>query len=193
MDNHDGEGFVPLLSNADSGFIWDSNFGVYTDGYGGFWFKNIDWSFTLRVQKKDDESIYTDVEVVYTEPDRSNTTLAAFDGKTTFDANEASDNAASVGIVLPTINGTNAVASDLEKFVYQVCEGATYNSGTNSWSGGDWVALSDSESFLYQDSGWNKYSASQQWGYFADYVYGLWFQPGKERYISPYRLSGSGQ
>lgn len=177
VDNHDDKGFVPLLANAASGFIWDSNFGVYTDGFGGFWFKNIDWSFTLRVQKKDDATVYSDVEIVYTEPDRSVTTLAAFEGKVKFDANEAANNVASVGMVLPTVNNTNAVKSDLEKFVYQVCEGAVYDSASNSWSGGEWVALSDAESWLYQDSGYNKYSARQQWGYFVDGVYGLWFQP----------------
>lgn len=52
VDNHDGKGFVQFLANADSGFIWDQNFGIYTDGYGGYWFLNIDWSFTLRFQKK---------------------------------------------------------------------------------------------------------------------------------------------
>ena len=177
VDNHDGKGFVALLANADSGFIWDSNFGVYTDGYGGFWFKNIDWSFTLRVQKKDDASVYTDVEVVYTAPDRTNTTLTAYDGKTLYNANDAADNEASLGIVLPKVNGTNAVKSDLEKFVYQVCEGATYNSAANTWTGGTWTNISDSEEWLYQDSGYNKYSSTQQWGYFADTVYGLWFKP----------------
>ena len=177
VDNHDGKGFVPLLANAESGFIWDSNFGVYTDGYGGFWFKNIDWSFTLRVQKKDDASIYTDVEVVYTAPDRTNTTLTAYDGKTLYNANDAADNEASLGIVLPKVNGTNAVKSDLEKFVYQVCEGATYDSAANTWTDGTWTNISDSEDWLYQDSGYNKYSSAQQWGYFADTVYGLWFKP----------------
>ncbi len=177
VDNHDGKGFVPLLGNAASGFIWDSNFGVYTDGTGGFWFQNIDWSFTLRVQKKDDASVYSDVDVDYTAPDRSSISLSAKDGKTVFNANDAQGNSASVGIVLPMINGTDAVKSDLEHFVYQVCENAVYDSTANSWSGGTWINLQDSQDWLYQDSGYNKYSAAQQWGYFADHVYGLWFQP----------------
>lgn len=177
VDNHDGKGFVKLLSNAESGFIWDSNFGIYEEGNGGIWFKNINWSYTIRVQKKTDASVYADVNIHYTEPDRSNTMLTAFDGKNVFNANDAGENSASVGIVLPRINGSNAVQSDLGKFVYQVCDGATYDSASGTWTGGNWINLSDSENWLYQDSGYNKYSASQQWGYFADTVYGLWFQP----------------
>ncbi len=177
VDNNDGKGFVPLLANAESGFIWDNNFGIYTDGNGGIWFKNIDWSFTVRIQKKDTPDIYTDVKFTYTAPDRTNTTLTPHDG-TTFNANDAANNVASLAIVLPKINGTEAVKSDLDRFVYEVCDGAVYADG--NWSGGEWIALSDSSNWIYQDSGYNNYSAQQQWGYFADYVFGLWFQPVRD-------------
>lgn len=177
VDNNDGKGFVPLLANAESGFIWDNNFGIYAEGNGGIWFKNIDWSFTVRIQKKDTPNIYTDVKFTYTAPDRTNTTLTPHDG-TTFNANDAANNVASLAIVLPKINGTEAVKSDLDRFVYEVCDGAIYADG--KWSGGEWVALSDSSNWIYQDSGYNNYSAQQQWGYFADYVFGLWFQPVRD-------------
>ena len=77
VDNNDGKGFVKLLGNAASGFLWDQNFGYYPDGDGGYWFNNIGWSFTLRFQKSTDSSIYQDVKVTYTQPVRTNYNLTA--------------------------------------------------------------------------------------------------------------------
>lgn len=178
VDNHDGKGFVQFLANADSGFIWDQNFGIYTDGYGGYWFLNIDWSFTLRFKKKNDSSIYTDVNVTYNEPVRTNWTLTAF-ADTKYDSKNES-HTASVAIVLPKIGGTEATRKDLDLFTYEICVGATYNNG--AWSGGEWVALNDVavSGWIYQGNGYSKYSDTQQWGYFVDHVYGLWFRPVKK-------------
>lgn len=179
VDNHDGKGFVNLLGNASSGFLWDKNFGIYTEGNGGLWFTGISWSFTLRFQKKGDKSIYADVNVTYEEPVRNNWKLEAFEGTTTFDAVN-DEHTASVGIVLPTIGGTNAVKSDIDLMKYEVCVGATYNNGT--WTGGKWILLNDvaDSGWIYQGNGLNQFSKSQQWGYFVDTVYGLWFQPVKK-------------
>lgn len=179
VDNNDGKGFVNLLSNASSGFLWDQNFGIYTDGTGGLWFKGITWSFTLRFQKKGDNSIYTDVKVTYTEPVRSDWKLTSYDGVTSYDVKNDSYTA-SLGIVLPKVGGTSAIKSDLDLFRYEVCVGATYNNGT--WTGGEWILLNDvaDSGWIYQGNGYNEFSSSQQWGYFADTVYGLWFQPVKK-------------
>lgn len=179
VDNHDGNGFVQFLANADSGFIWDQNFGIYTEGYGGYWFLNIDWSFTLRFQKKGNSNIYTDVNVTYNEPVRSNWTLTSYDGITTLDANNES-HTASLAIQLPKIGGTNATRKDLDLFTYEICVGATYENG--NWTGGQWVELNDVAvtGWIYQGNGYSKYSAAQQWGYWVDHIYGLWFQPVKK-------------
>lgn len=179
VNNNDGKGWVQFLANADSGFIWDQNFGEYFDGTGGYWFLNIDWSFTLRFQKKGNPSIYTDVNVTYKEPVRSNYTLTSYDGKTTLDARNDS-HTASLAIQLPKIGGTDATRKDLDLFTYEVCIGATYNNG--SWSGGEWVALNDvgSSGWIYQGNGYSKYSDNQQWGYWVDHIYGLWFRPVKK-------------
>lgn len=179
VNNNDGKGWVQFLANADSGFIWDQNFGIYTDGTGGYWFLNIDWSFTLRFQKKGNSGIYTDVKVTYKEPVRSNYTLASFDGNTTLDATNKS-HTASLAIQLPKIGGTEATRKDLDLFTYEVCIGATYSNG--KWSGGEWVALNDvgSSGWIYQGNGYSKYSDNQQWGYWVDHVYGLWFRPVKK-------------
>lgn len=129
--------------------------------------------------KKGDTSIYTDIKVTYNEPVRTNWTLSSYDGLTTIDARTESHNA-SAAIVLPKVGGTAPMKKDLEKFTYEVCVGATYNNGT--WTGGTWALLNDvgSSGWIYQGNGYNKYSANQQWGYFVDTVYGLWFQPVKK-------------
>ena len=167
VDNNDGKGFVRLLSNASSGFLWDQNFGYYADGDGGYWFKNINWSFTLRFQKKTDSSIYQDVKVTYSEPVRSNYNVTAYD-TTSYDA--STNASASVGIPLPKIGGTTATKKDLDLFKYEV--------KVNN----QWISLADTgaSGWVYEGNGYNAYSLSSQWGYFADYVFGLWFQPVKK-------------
>lgn len=167
VDNNDGKGFVKFLGNAASGFLWDQNFGYYTDGDGGYWFKNINWSFTLRFQKKTDSSIYQDVKVTYTEPVRNSYRISAFDG-TTYDASASAT--AAVGIPLPKIDGTNPTKKDLDLFKYEV--------NVN----GQWISLADTgaSGWVYEGNGYNVNSLSQQWGYFADNVFGLWFQPVKK-------------
>lgn len=167
VDNNDGKGFVKLLGNAASGFLWDQNFGYYSDGAGGYWFKNIGWSFTLRFQKKTDGNIRQDVKVTYTEPVRTNYQLSAYEG-TSYDASNVAN--ASIGIPLPKIGGTPAIKKDLDLFKYEVKVN------------GKWIALTDVgvSGWVYEGNGYNSSSLSSQWGYFADAVYGLWFQPVKK-------------
>ncbi|MCR5736851.1 MAG: glycoside hydrolase family 16 protein [Eubacterium sp.] len=175
VDNGDGKGFVNLMGNASSGFIWDTNFGIYTDGTGGLWFQGIDHSFTIRLQKKSDPSIYADAVVTYNAPVRNNYLLSSYDGKVQYDAKESTTGA--VGFPLPKIGGTEVRKSDLDMFSYEVYAGGTYQNG--QWTGGTWTILNDiaASGFIYQGNGFNQYSNSQQWGYFIDHVYGLWFQP----------------
>lgn len=167
VDNNDGKGFVKFLSNAASGFLWDQNFGYYTEGDGGYWFKNINWSFTLRFQKKTDSNIYQDVKVTYNEPVRNSYSLSAYEG-TSYDASAKAD--AAVGIPLPKIDGTAATKKDLDLFKYEV--------KVND----EWISLADTgaSGWVYEGNGYNSSSLSQQWGYFADSVFGLWFQPVKK-------------
>lgn len=167
VDNNDGKGFVQFLSNASSGFRWDQNFGYYTEGDGGYWFTNINWSFTLRFASKSNPSVYQDVKVTYTKPERTNYKLTAF-GETTLDASTSA--IASVGVQLPKIGGTEPVKDDLDLFKYEIKVD------------GKWLPLTDvaATGWVYEGSGYNKYSLSSQWGYFVDHVYGLWFRPVRE-------------
>lgn len=167
VDNNDGKGFVQFLSNANSGFRWDQNFGYYSEGDGGYWFTNINWSFTLRFKSKSNPDVVQDIKVVYEKPVRSGYGLTAYD-TTSYDASTV--DTASVGIPLPKIGGTEAVKDDLDLFKYEVKVN------------GQWIALTDvaTSGFVYEGNGYNKYSLSSQWGYFIDHVYGLWFQPVRE-------------
>ncbi len=168
VDNHDGKGFVNLMGNANSGFVWDNNFGIYTEGTGGLWFKGIDRSFTIRLQKKGDSSVHCDAQVNYQVANRDTYNLTAYDGKTDYDARD--DAKGAVGFPLPKIGGTEVIRNDLNLFVYEVNVK------------GEWIQLNDiaASGFVYQGNGANKNSDSQQWGYFVDHVYGLWFQPIKK-------------
>ena len=42
------------------------------------------------------------------------------------------------------------------------------------------MADTGASGWVYEGNGYNAYSLSSQWGYFADYVFGLWFQPVKK-------------
>ena len=167
VDNKDGKGFVKLLGNASSGFIWDTNFGIYTDGSGGFWFQGIDHSFTLRLQKKNNSSIHADMEVTFNRPVRNNWNLTPYEG-----TNISAGEDGSLGFPLPKIGGTDPLKSDIDMFTYEVKVN------------GNWVALNDiaSSGFVYEGSGYNSASLSNQWGYFVDHVYGLWFKPIRQNY-----------
>ena len=167
VDNNDGKGFVQFLGNAASGFLWDQNFGYYSDGDGGYWFTNISWSFTLRFASKSNPNVHQDVKVTYTKPTRSNYKITAYNG-TSYDA--STSDTASVGIPLPKIGGTEAIKDDLDLFKYEVKVD------------GKWIPLTDVAAcgWVYEGSGYNKYSLSSQWGYFVDHVYGLWLQPVRQ-------------
>lgn len=158
--------WVDIDNNAASGWIYDNNFGQFTDGPGGYWF-TLTESINVKLQSKSSGAslVYT---LNYTKENRSSNAVSAYDGTTTYTAD---DNGA-VGFPLPKIGGTYAYQSDLDKFVYEVK------------INGRWVELSNySEStFSYQGNGFNNMSDKNQWGYWVDYIYGLWFQPLQQDY-----------
>ncbi|QKS48610.1 family 16 glycosylhydrolase (plasmid) [Paenibacillus cellulosilyticus] len=153
--------WIDIDNNAASGWIYDSNFGQFTEGSGGYWF-TVTESINVKLESKTSLAnvIYT---ITFNQPVRNSYTLTSYDGTTTFTA----DTNGSIGIPLPKIDGTPAIGTELGKFVYQINVG------------GQWVELSDSSlsSFTYAGNGYNNMSDANQWGYWADYIYGLWFQP----------------
>ncbi|ROR23878.1 Ig-like protein group 2 [Mobilisporobacter senegalensis] len=152
--------WIDIDNNAPSGWIYDRNFGQFTDGGGGYWFV-VDKSINVKL-----ESVSSKVSLIYTinysEPVRNSYIISAYDG-TSYTAGEAGE----IGIPLPKIDGGAPTKSELDNFVYQIKVN------------GEWVELSDysKSSFSYSGNGYNKMSAANQWGYWVDYIYGLWFQP----------------
>ncbi|WP_195963691.1 glycoside hydrolase family 16 protein [Clostridium cuniculi] len=157
------EKWINLLNNAESGWIYDKNFGTFTDGGGGLWF-NVNKTEKVRLISKSSPEVYLDYTIKYEEPVRSNYKLTA--DITTYTAGDTG----AVGIPLPKIDGGFPTAKELDGFVYEI--------KVND----KWVELSDGgeSGFSYQANGYNNLSDRNQWGYWVDNIYGLWFQPIQE-------------
>lgn len=155
--------WIDIDNNAASGWIYDSNFGQFTEGGGGYWF-TVTESINVKLESKTSSAslIYT---ITFNEPVRNSYVITPYDG-TTFTA----DVSGAIGIPLPKIDGSAAIGTELGNFVYQI--------NIN----GQWVELSNSSQsgFVYAGNGYNNMSDANQWGYWADYIYGLWFQPVQE-------------
>lgn len=157
------EKWINLFNNAESGWIYDKNFGTFTDGGGGLWF-NVDKTEKVRLISKSSPEVYLDYTIKYEEPVRSNYKLSA--DITTYTAGDTG----AIGIPLPRIDGGFPTAKELDGFVYEI--------KVND----KWVELSASgeSGFSYQANGYNNLSDRNQWGYWVDNIYGLWFQPIQE-------------
>lgn len=155
--------WIDLENNAASGWIYDNNFGQFTEGGGGFWF-TVTESMNVKLESKTSSAsvIYT---INFNVPVRNSYVITPYDG-TSFTA----DNNGVIGVPLPKIDGGAPIGTELGNFVYQI--------NIN----GQWVDMSNSSQsgFLYSGSGYNNMSDANQWGYWADYIYGLWFQPVQE-------------
>lgn len=155
--------WINIDNNAASGWIYDQNFGQFTDGGGGYWF-NVTESIHVKLESKTSSAnlVYT---ITFNEPVRNSYVLTPYEG-TTFTA----DQNGAIGIPLPKIDGSAPISTELGNFVYQI--------NIN----GQWIDLdhSSQSGFMYSASGYNNMSAANQWGYWADHIYGLWFQPIQE-------------
>lgn len=160
----DTEGiWVDLDNNAASGWIYDRNFGQFTDGGGGYWF-TVEETTNVRLASESQPDVYLDYTINYNDPVRNTFTLSA--DTTTYTAGETG----AIGIPLPYIDGGYPIARELDGFVYQIK------------MNGQWVDLGDYSlsGFSYQGNGYNNMSDKNQWGYWVDGIYGLWFQPIQE-------------
>ncbi|WP_240941624.1 family 16 glycosylhydrolase [Paenibacillus sp. HB172176] len=158
-----GSTWVSIDNNAASGWIYNSNFGQFTDGGGGYWF-TVTESINVKLESATSSAsvVYT---IVFNEPVRNSYAITAYDG-TSYTADESG----AIGIPLPKIDGNPAIGTELGNFVYEI------------YVNGQWVDMSDSgqSGFSYSGGGYNNMSDANQWGYWADYIYGLWFQPIQE-------------
>ncbi|MEF2966568.1 glycoside hydrolase family 16 protein [Paenibacillus sp. M1] len=158
-----GSQWIDIDNNAASGWIYDQNFGHFTEGGGGYWF-NVTESIHVKLESKTSlvNVVYT---ITFNEPVRNSYIITPYEG-TTYTANESG----AIGLPLPKIDGSAPIADELENFVYQI------------HINGQWVNLGDSgqSGFVYSSNGYNNLSSANQWGYWVDYIYGLWFQPIQE-------------
>ncbi|MEK4293440.1 family 16 glycosylhydrolase [Paenibacillus sp. FSL R5-0914] len=155
--------WIDIDNNAASGWIYDNNFGQFTEGGGGYWF-TVTESINVKLESKTSSAnvVYT---LTFNKPVRNSYVLTPYEG-TTFTA----DAKGVIGVPLPKIDGGAPIGTELGNYVYQI--------NIN----GQWVAMSDSSlsGFVYAGNGYNNMSDANQWGYWADYIYGLWFQPVQE-------------
>ncbi len=152
--------WTPVDNNAQSGWIYDSNFGHFWDGPGGFWFHVTENTY-VRLQSASDSAVFLDYTIKAFASARSSFVISAA-GDTSLRAGENG----SAGVVFPMIDGGYPVQSELDSFVLEIKKD------------GKWIAPDDPESGLqYRSAGYTHSSAATQWGYWADTVYGLWFQP----------------
>lgn len=159
--------YVNIDNNAESGWIYNTNFGIEQYGY---WFKVADTgSINVKLALKDKENVALVYEITYSDTTRTDYTVYA-NGATTITA-DAKTGAA--GVVFPYLGGTGTdnlpTNKELDNFVIEFY----------SESEGKWVEFTNSafSNWFYQGGGYVNYSSKNQWGYFDDYVYGLWFQP----------------
>ena len=155
--------WIDIDNNAESGWIYDQNFGQFWDGDGGYWF-TVKETTKVRLESKSSPQVYLDYTIKYSEPVRTENKLTA--EQSTYTA----DKSGAIGMPLPYIDGTYPVQSELGNFVYEV-----YKNGT-------WVNLADfnQSGFIYQGNGYSDVNDKNQWGYWVDGIYGLWFQPIQE-------------
>ncbi|RXZ83146.1 glycosyl hydrolase family protein [Paenibacillaceae bacterium] len=155
--------WIDIENNAASGWIYDSNFGQFTEGGGGYWF-TVTESLNVKLESKTSSAntVYT---IIFNEPVRNSYLITPYEG-TTFTA----DAKGVIGIPLPKIDGGAPIGTELGNFIYQI--------NIN----GQWKELADTSQsgFAYSPNGYNNMSDANQWGYWADYIYGLWFQPIQE-------------
>jgi beta-glucanase (GH16 family)/uncharacterized protein YneR len=158
--------WVSIDNNASSGWIYNHNFGNWWEGPGGYWFNRVEETTFVRVASKTNPTVFVEYTLKVTKPVRNSYRITNFDGKSTFEA----DKNGAIGLPLPKIDGGSATRSEVDKFVYEVKVN------------GEWVNILDSSvtKFSYASNGYNKMSSANQWGYWVDYIFGLWFQPIQE-------------
>lgn len=157
--------WVSIDNNASSGWIYDNNFGNWWEGPGGYWFDPVEETTQVRVASKENPDVFVEYTLKVTLPVRNSHRITNFDGRATFEA----DKNGAIGMPIPRIDGGYATKSEVDNFVYEVKVD------------GEWVNILDVKTgFSYSANGYNRMSSANQWGYWTDYIFGLWFQPVQE-------------
>jgi beta-glucanase (GH16 family) len=155
--------WVSIDNNAASGWIYDNNFGNWWEGPGGYWFNPVEETTVFKVASKTNPDVFVEYTLKVTVPVRNSHTISNYDGRSTFEADENG----AIGLPLPKIDGGAAIKREVDNFVYEVKVD------------GEWVNILETD-FRYSTNGYNRMSSANQWGYWTDYIFGLWFQPIQE-------------
>ncbi|KAB2861936.1 MAG: family 16 glycosylhydrolase, partial [Exiguobacterium chiriqhucha] len=158
--------WVSIDNNASSGWVYDRNFGNWWEGPGGYWFDPVEETTQVRVASMTNPDVFVDYTLKVTIPVRKSHVISNYDGRATFEA----DKSGAIGLPVPKIDSGAAIKSEVDNFVYEVKVD------------GEWVNILDSAvtGFSYSSNGYNRMSSANQWGYWKDYIFGLWFQPVQE-------------
>ncbi|TDL32009.1 glycosyl hydrolase family protein [Jeotgalibacillus sp. S-D1] len=158
--------WVSIDNNAGSGWVYDKNFGNWWEGPGGYWFDPVEETMQVRVASKTNPDVFVDYTLKVTVPVRNSHVITNYDGRATFEA----DKNGAIGMPIPKIDGGAATKKEVDNFVYEVKVD------------GEWVNILDAAvtGFSYSANGYNRMSSANQWGYWTDYIFGLWFQPVQE-------------
>ncbi|MDR0304324.1 MAG: family 16 glycosylhydrolase [Chitinispirillales bacterium] len=161
------EQWIDLDGNAESGWIYNQNWGHFWEGGGGFWF-HVERTTYIKLQSAASSGVYLDYTIIYDVPERVGNNLSAKNGQTTMNAGGEGN----IGVQFPFIGGTPARSADIEKFVYEI--------RIND----DWVELYNSAAsgFYYSSNGYNPMSDKNQWAVYYEGGGGLWFKPVQEDY-----------
>lgn len=161
-----GDEWVSIDNNASSGWVYDRNFGNWWEGPGGYWFDPVEETTQVRVASMTNPNVFVDYTLKVTIPVRNSHVISNYDGRATFEA----DKNGAIGLPVPRIDGGAAIKKEVDNFVYEVKVD------------GEWVNILDSAAtgFRYSANGYNRMSSANQWGYWTDYIFGLWFQPVQE-------------
>lgn len=111
--SEDSNKWIDIDNNAASGWIYDKNFGQFTDGSGGYWF-TVEKTTKIRLASKSSPNVYVDYTINYEKAARKNYLLSA--ATTTYTASQTG----SIGMPLPFIDGGYPYSDELDAFVYEV-------------------------------------------------------------------------
>ncbi|WP_051503769.1 carbohydrate binding domain-containing protein, partial [Alkalibacterium sp. AK22] len=148
--------WISIDNNASSGWVYDSNFGNFWDGPGGYWFNPVQETMNLRVASKSNPSVYVEYTFVVIPANTQLITSMAASGPTTLDVSPSGG----TGFQFPNFNGGATfkdVQGDVALFVKQ---------------GDDWVSIDNNAG-----SGW---VYDNNFGNWWEGPGGYWFDPVEE-------------
>ena len=177
-----GGNWLALDGNAESGFIYDQNWGHFWEWGGGFWF-NVDRTTYIRLQSRANANVNLDYTINYNHAQRNGFALTAYQNTTNFFA----DIDGNLGFVFPRIGGAASRPADWAMFVVEI---EINNQWQRLMPNGD----PSQSTFHYSGNGYNNMSPENQFAQWWDAgLSGLWFRPVQQDYRLRIGFPANGQ